>query len=329
MSNLINNETLEFLYYKQLQVDPEWSEITPAGFRWWPDKNVQTIELFRQEHCPELGTGHYFSIHTELFRSLDLTDEQLRAIHTLLMPYASMNGLVYDDEKKTLSFCCTVRVYERISKWMNPLISIAAALQFGEARIMGPILAKLIGAEFAISGPSANGIRPVADDLAELIAIYIAPMGTEPCRWTYADIKGFYDHPLNKRYKLVRSDLTSVTVEFPFQDKNSHLVFLTNQPHPRYGNGLFVLQTFPVVCETEEHCIRLAINLNDLDFRQMAFGYGFGSYCSRNKELCFVSFYPNCTYNASLMTNLYYAAGIRARFLENSVDGNGNLMISR
>lgn len=209
---------------------------------------------------------------------------------------------------------------------MNPLLSVATAQQIGEARIVGPRLAEIIGAEFAVSGHPANGIRPFPDELAELIATFIAPEGKLPSKWSYADLAGFSGESLYKDDMLVDSDFTQVTIKLPFKEKSSYLMFQTNQPHPRYGNGLFVLQTFPVTCKTEEESLRLAMLMNDFEIRQRILGYGFGSYCIRDKGLYFVSFYPNCVYGLTKLTNLYYSAGVRSYFVESILDYDGRII---
>ncbi len=52
---------------------------------------------------------------------------------------------------------------------MNQLISAAAVLQIGEARIMAYDLAKVLGAEEAESGHPVNGFRPSPDEMTEAI----------------------------------------------------------------------------------------------------------------------------------------------------------------
>ena len=93
------------------------------------------------------------------------------------MAFASMAGPVYDQEAKTLNLCSLVGVHDAISKWMNPLISVASVLQIGEARIMAPVLAKTLNAEGAPSGHPHHGLRPEPDEMAEIIDTLIAPMG--------------------------------------------------------------------------------------------------------------------------------------------------------
>ena len=173
-------KTIEWLFSK-LQVDDKWSVRTPNGFRWWADRNEQTVEVVGQETGPDGEIGYAVSVRTELLRSLHLGDGELRVI-PILMGFASMAGPVYDQEAKTLRLCSLVRVHKAISKWMNPLISVAALLQIGEARIMGSLLAKMLNAEEALSGPPHHGLRPEPDEMAEIIATLIAPMGKQPSR---------------------------------------------------------------------------------------------------------------------------------------------------
>jgi hypothetical protein len=45
-------KTIEWLFSEQLKVDDKWSVRTPNGFRWWVDRNEQTIEVVGQETGP-------------------------------------------------------------------------------------------------------------------------------------------------------------------------------------------------------------------------------------------------------------------------------------
>ncbi len=82
---------------------------------------------------------------------------------------------------------------------------------------------------------------------------------------------------------------------------------LSSEPHPRYGNGLFVLQQFPLAPPTEEDGIGLALALNGLELAQRPFGYGFGSYAARKKDFYFLSFLPNAVYVPGLLLNIYWS----------------------
>lgn len=306
-------KTVEWLFSEQLQVDSEWSVRTSAGFRWWADKNAQTIEVVGEEAGPDGEIGYFVSVRTELLRSLTLGNRELAAIHALLMPFASMAGPVYDQETKTLSLCSLVRVHDAISRWMNPLISVAAVLQVGEARIVGPELAKALHAQEALSGPPGCGTRPAPDEMAEIIATWIAPMGKQPSRWTSSEFQETVDRYMNRPPALLAtSGGSGFAVEFPYGDQSSLCQAMADQPHPRYGNGLLLLQSFPFTAESDVEGARLALSMNGIELIEKPFGYGFGSYAYLENTLHFTSFFPNALYRPGLLPNIYFSCAQRA-----------------
>jgi hypothetical protein len=106
---------------------------------------------------------------------------------------------------------------------------------------------------------------------------------------------------------------SGLTVEFPFGNASSLCQLQGDQPHPRYGNGLFILQSFPVDDLTDEEGAKLALELNSVELGQNPSGYGFGSYCYRDGTIHFNSFLPNVVYRAGLLPNLYFTCAARAR----------------
>jgi hypothetical protein len=308
------DRTVEWLFQEQLRVDAEWSERTPKGFRWWPDKNAQTVEVVGQETGPDGETSYFISIRTELLRSLKLGDREVAAINALLMSFASMSGPVYDTRTQTLSLASLVRIHDGISQWMNPIISVAAVLQIGEARIIGPELARALGAQEALSGPPGRGTRPAPDEMAEVIATLIAPMGKQPSRWSPTEFQEAVDGYMNQPPALLATaGGAGFTVEFPYGEQSSLCQTMANQPHPRYGNGLFLLQSFPVAVESEIEGARLALSFNNDELTAKPFGYGFGSYAYRQNTLHFTSFFPNALYRPGMLPNIYFSCAQRAR----------------
>jgi len=306
--------TVDWLFREQLKVDAEWSIRTPSGFRWWADKNAQTVEVVGQEIGPDGEPGYLVSVQTELLRSLHLGHREPTAINALLMPYASMAGPVYDEQTKTLVLASLVRVHDAIAQWMNPLISVAAILQIGEARIVGAELAKALRAEEALSGPPGRGMRPEPDEMAEVIATLIAPMGKQPSRWSPTEFREAVDRYMNQPPALLaNSGGAGFTVEFPFGDQSSLCQAMADQPHPRYGNGLFLLQSFPIVGKSDSEGTRLALSMNRIELTERPFGYGFGSYAYRDNSLHFTSFFPNALYRPGLLPNIYFSCAQRAR----------------
>lgn len=315
-------DTIEWLYKEQLKVDAEWSERTPRGFRWWADQQAQTIEIIGEETGPHGEHGYLIRIKTELLRSLTLNSRALEVINAALMAFASMAGPVYDEQTRTLSLCSQVWIHDEIAYWMQLFLSVAAVLQIGEARIMGPFLVEQLHAEMSLSGPTGRGLRPKPDEMAEIIATLIGPMGRKPSRWTEDEFQDAVDRYMNEPPALLATlGGPGCAVEFPWGTRSSLCQLEADTPHPRYGNGLFLLQSFPYTAESEEEGLRLALSLNTTELSEKPFGYGFGSYVYRHDTLHFTAFYPNVIHKKGFLRNLYYSCSNRARELSIRLGG--------
>jgi hypothetical protein len=103
------------------------------------------------------------------------------------------------------------------------------------------------------------------------------------------------------------------TAAFPYGEQSSLFRAMGDQPHPRYGNGLFLLQSFPISPPSDRKGIELALALNAEALAEQPSGYGFGSYVYRDSTIHFTSFLPNLIYKSGLLPNIYGAAAGRAR----------------
>jgi hypothetical protein len=307
-------QSIEWLYHEQLKVDDEWAIRTLNGFKWWGDKHAQTVEVIGEEVGPHGDIGYLISVRTEFLRDLEMNERSLAGINTLLMAFAAMAGPVYDAKTHTVDLCSLVRVHHDISPWMNPLISVAAILQIGEARIMASEVADTLHAKNATSGHPEHGMRPRPDEMAEAIASLIAPLGQQPCKWSATEFQDAVDKYMQQPPSLGASaGGLGCTVEFPYGDGSSLCRMMGDQPHPRYGNGLFLLQSFPVSSMSDAEGGRLALSLNATELAEKPSGYGFGSYVYRDGSIHFSSFLPNAAYRSGLLPNLYFSSAGRAR----------------
>jgi hypothetical protein len=306
-------KTIDRLFREQLRVDPEWSIKLPTGFIWWADRYAQTIEMLGSETNEDGETAYLISTRTEMLRNLELTPGASAGINALLMCFASMAGPVFDEKTGTLSLCSLVRVHEPIREWMSGLISLASVLQIAEVRIMAPALAKVFGAESAESGHPLNGQRPLPDELAEIVKNLIAPAGRQPCKWLPEEFEQVVnDYMRRPPCRLATNGGLGFTAEFPFGRESSLFRGTGREPHPRYGNGLLLLQSFRADDLSEEEGVRLALALNSAELTENPAGYGFGIYCYREGCAHFTSFLPNAAYRQGLLPNFYYAGASRA-----------------
>ena len=302
--------------YRDLQIDHEWSIRTPTGFTWWADQSAQHIHFLGEISSPEGEVGVLVAVRTELLRELVLDDLAVSALSSRLMAFASLAGPVYDPITRTLSLHSLMGIHEDTRPWMTHLLSIAALLQISEARRLAPELATLLQAEVAVSGPPERGPRPEPDEMAEVVPRLIAPLGCQSSRWQDEEFADTLECYLQQPPALLATGGDAgFTVEFPYGDQSSLCQAMSDQPHPTYGNGLFVLQSFPVGPLTEPEGIRWALALNAVELAEKPFGYGLGSYCYQRNLLHFVSFFPNFAHRFGLLPNLYFAAAQRARAL--------------
>lgn len=316
------SRTLAWLMNEGLQVDPAWSVRTPRGFRWWPHKHAQTIEVIGRETGPHGEDGYLISVRTDLLRSVSVGVRELEAIN-VLMCTATMAGLVYDETTHTLSVASLVRVYDLIADMISRLTRYAALLQIDLAEPLGPILAEAFHAEDAVSGPPGRGLRPEPDEMAQAADTWIIPMGALPSKW----IGGEFEE-ITRRYLsgppalLANAAPNGLTVEFPYGTSDSSLCqFFGGEPHPRYGNGLLILQSFPFEARSDAEGIRLALSLNRAELTEAPFGYGFGSYAYRDRTLHFTGFLPNLAYELGILANIVISCTMRARVVSTRLTG--------
>jgi hypothetical protein len=306
-------ETIEWLYRDQLKVDAQWAVKDASGFTWWADRNAQHVAVKGPWTNPWGAVDSLVTVETEFLRKAPPGEKTSSALHALLMPLASMAGPVYDEEKRTVKLCSLVPVHDEICAWMSRLISVACILQIGEARIMQHEIAKFLNAEAAESGHPQNGMRPDPDELAEGIATLVVPLGREPCKWTQEEFEAAVEQYMQDPPSLGASGGgSSLTVEVPYGDFSSLCQMSGDAPHPRYGNGLLLVQSFPIRKASEQEGIRLAFSLNAISLRTRPYGYGFGSYCYRDGTVHFTSFFPNLVHKPGLLRNIYFSCVARA-----------------
>ncbi|MBK9173235.1 MAG: hypothetical protein IPM28_09565 [Chloracidobacterium sp.] len=325
MEEYNGRQTIDWLYEEQLHVDDAWAVRTSNGFKWWPYKTAQTVEVIGKEIGPDGQHGFLISVRTDFLRGVTLDEEILRYLGSILMPISAMCGPVYDEASGTLSLCSLVRVHKEISGWMNPLISLAAATQISEAFHYARIVTDELDVKEAISEHPSSGLRPEPDEIAGVFESLIAPLGGLPCRWShleFADVAASCGRGLPSL--ILKQGGAGVNLDFPFGDQSSPCRLSGNFPHPVYGNGLFMLQSFPTPEMSEMAGIRLALELNRRELTRKPTGYGFGSYAYRDNSMHFAGFFPNLIYSSSLLPNLVYSCAERSRVMSLTLDSENS-----
>lgn len=311
-------QTLDWLYREQLQVDDRWAVRTERGFTWWADRNAQTVEIIGEETSRDGDTGYLIAVRTEMLADLDLTSAALGELNEGPMRCAALSGPVYDAATRTLSLCSLARVHDEVAPWMSAVIGSAAVTQIAEARVLGPDLATGVGAQPALSSHPRHGPRPEPDDMVYAVGVFVGE-GKAPCQWPTAHFEAAVDDFMRQPPSIMASGGgQGFTVEFPYGAKTSLCQVIGTQPHPLYGNGLLILQRFPYPVPSPEKGIELALSLNAAELTGNVTGYGFGSYVydtvmNDTGMICFTGFVPNALHRQIALPNLYFACAARAR----------------
>jgi hypothetical protein len=151
----------------------------------------------------------------------------------------------------------------------------------------------------------------------------IASNGKERCQWHPVEFKDVVQTYANRfPSKRATYDSGGATIEFPYGDFTSLCQISCGEPHPRHGNGLFILQRFPADYSDEFKGIRAALDLNHEFLTQKPAGYGFGSFCYDRGDICFNGFIPNLGYRRGLLPNFYFACAERARAISYKILGD-------
>ena len=309
--------SIEWLFSEQLKVDRHWAVRTPEGFRWWADKQAQTIEIVGEmEGGPGGAVGYVVRVQTDVLRGVELNAANLAAINGAVMSFASMSGLVHDGEARTLSLSSLARVWDQNEAWLNPFISMAAVLQIGEAQMLAPQLATQLGAEVAFSGHPDRGLRAVPDEMAGAVESLIIPTGSGPAVWGAEEFEKAVREYLSEPVKISATpDGEGFIVEVPFGDASSRCQILPGARHPVYGTGLLIVQQLPLSPPSEPEGAGFALALNEIELSREPLGYGFGSYAWMDGWMYFVSFFPNASYRPGMLPNLVASCAQRARSL--------------
>ena len=209
-------KTLNWLHEEQLQVDPEWSVRGDEGFTWWPNRFAQRIEIADSKESEDSGPLDLVRISTDVVEGVDLEEEALRRINALALPFASLAALVHDEEAKALRLVTSARIHEGSRGWIDPLLSVAAALQLPEAEGHASGIARFLGGTPHHSGHPESGEREEPDEIAWVVEKLVRPLGGGPSSWEDAEFAEACERYMQQPPSLLaNAGGSGFTAEFP------------------------------------------------------------------------------------------------------------------
>lgn len=152
--------------------------------------------------------------------------------------------------------------------------------------------------------------------MTAVVADLLIPKGEGPSRWSDAELQDLIDSYLGQPPALLATGGEGgCAIELAYGSRTSLCQLVTDQPHPRYGSGLLLIQSFPITPLSDAEGTRLALSLNTSELTTQPLGYGLGSYVYEGGCIHFNGFLPNLSYHPGVLPNLYFAAAVRAAAL--------------
>lgn len=315
--------------YERLEVEDEWSVRYENGFKWWPCRMAQTVEVAGESKKLTFTTGYYISIRTEICKASDVGPDVCSFLNGTIMPCASMAGLVYNSEKGVLELCSWILVFEHLREWMETALWAAAALQIHEGETMVDFIGSAGGMGPAVSGHPKTGVRKEKSRAILSCLNWIASARGRPSPWQSREMQEVADWSVpifGPDTVTVSGD--SLSADFPFILPSTIRMTPGNSVH-RMGNGLNLWQRFPLPETTEdrEYCTytpytekreAMVLELNEPKILPDLAGHGFGSYFYADDILIYTSFIPDALYDPS-MPFYFYASALSRGIMINSL----------
>lgn len=312
----------------ELQMDDEWCQLEGRELRWTGGAAPIVFSV-----SDPFGMNGDVTVkvtaRTTLVSNVEASPDLVLKLVNVANVHASVGSLVWlADEREVVGFV-TQYAHEGNDS-VTALFSPFSLLAYTEALT-------LLSAELATAlEGDASAARDDEDDLLNVSEQVVIPAGLQPQRWDGEELVSMSEQ-WGSAGLMANGDETGLTVEFPYSSSVSALVrasiglggmpgrvtpastSLYNQhldnPHPRYGNGLFALLRMPDVFD-EEDGLEQANELNAAELLETTGFPSWGSWCTLEGSLAHVAFFPNLIARPGLLTTVNFYALSRSQWVQ-------------
>jgi hypothetical protein len=318
-----------------MHIDEKWSVRQPRSVKWWGYDLAQTIWVDYPIEEPDISVA---KIHakTDIWKNVS-SNPEVETVVNMLNTTASLNCLVYEKEKSTISLYCSAYIHKENKSFIGPMFKLAAAIQTADALIKASFAAELMNEIQMVrnsTGHPTNGMRDHYDELTEIIRDFVRPQGEKEspyCEMDFAALKNIDPNPSI----MTNADNNGITAEFPVMDygpssinaimddytysSGSALFQATNKEnHPQLGSGCFIKIILPIG-ENESEVVN-SLNLLEMSGNNQT--HFLGSWCQGPEGITYVSFLPTAIYRPRLLNGIFHSYSVKAqwatKFLQNN-----------
>jgi hypothetical protein len=320
-----------------MQIDEEWSVRQARSIKWWGYDLAQTIWVDEPIEDPDISVA---KIHakTEIWK-IASDDPKIEKFIGWLNTQASLNGLIYEKERATLSLYCSVYIHRQNIAGTGTIFKAATAIQAADALIKGNLTSEWMH-ELPLERNStehpANGGRHYYDSMTDIIKDYFRPKGDKGSPFGEADFTALKNIDSNPSI-MTNAGENGVTAEFPVMEHGpSSIKFMVDddnyspgtalfqadnqEKHPQLGSGCLIKLTLPI---GENEC-EVANSLNLLEMSGNNQTHFFGSWCKGPNGITYISFIPAAIYQPNLLSLIFHSYATKAQWATNillNIDG--------
>lgn len=302
-----------------MNIDNEWSMRQARSIKWWGYDLAQTIWVDEPIEEPDISVA---KIHakTDIWKDVSAGPETETFV-SLLNMQASLNGLIYEKEKATISLYCSAYIHKENRSFIGTMFKLASAIQAADALIKANIPIESLNEIQMVRNSTkhpTSGVRDHYDDMTEIIKDFVRPHGDKESPFCEADFTALKNIDSNPSI-MTNADESGVTAEFPVMEHGhssinvmmddatyspgTALFQATNEEdHPQLGSGCFIKMTLPIGKNDAD----VANSLNLLEMSGNNQTHFLGGWCKGPEGITYVSFLPTAIYRPRLLNGLFH-----------------------
>lgn len=309
-----------------LQVDDEWTVRRERGFTWWSYRLAQHIEAGPVDESQGMAVSTV-RIRTDVVNEVTDTAMALEMVG-LVNAQETMSALVFDEEARSISECCTGVVHAENLDAMQMLLGFAAVLQNKAGHSRAHPIADVTKATIAQSEHPISGERPEEDELLSVAGETVAAGQSQSSAYAGALIAALPDFA--NGFGFVGSgDESGFTCEVPYGEIGAGSVgqdagqtalvrMFADQPHPEFGSGALCVLAIPVTFGDDDAARSAANTLNLIEATEATMTNLIGGWTkdpsSPVSSLAFTCFLPNTIARAGVLENMLLSFAMRSQF---------------
>ena len=171
-----------------MDIGDKWSIRQARSIKWWGYDLAQTIWVDEPIEEPDISVA---KIHAKTDLWKDVSDDPvIEKFISWTNIMASLNALIYEKEKATISLYCSAYIHKENRSFIGTMFKLASAIQAADALIKQQLpsvwMDELQVVRNSTEHPT-SGIRDHYDDMTEIIKDFVRPHGDKESPFCESD----------------------------------------------------------------------------------------------------------------------------------------------